>query len=169
MYSNWFVLVKKKIRCLYNKNTSTMRWLKYRRWRFWSPECKSTQPVTMAKFTGVPSIFPTTWSSIKQILHATMLDIRVYYYSRNAIFHKAAALWNIASSRVVNLISNTIKVQYLFYYTHYTCIRNHVRALKTETMDSYIIILVMYPLTYPPWPVTEVWLKLHFLESNQTN
>ena len=44
------------------------------------------------------------------------------------------AEWNVAIPRVViNLISNTVKVQ---CYTHYTCIQNHVRALKTETMHS---------------------------------
>ena len=37
----------------------------------------------------------------EQILHATMLDIKVYYYPRNAIFHEATgrvvASWNIAN------------------------------------------------------------------------
>ena len=38
---------------------------------------------------------------------------------------KPQAEWNIAIPRVVmNLISNTVKVQYLFCYTHYTCIQN---------------------------------------------
>ena len=45
--------------------------------------------------------------------------------------------WNIAIPRVlINLISNKVKVQYLFYHTHYTCIQNLVRALKTEKMHS---------------------------------
>ena len=65
---------------------------------------------------------------IKPILHATVLDIKVYHYPRN-----------IAIPRVViNLISNTIKVQYLFYYIHYTCIQNRVRAMKTER-PRYVI------------------------------
>ena len=59
----------------------------------------------------------------KQILHATVLDIKVYYYPRNAISMRLQAEWNITIPRVVmNLISNTVKVQYLFYYTHYACI-----------------------------------------------
>ena len=47
------------------------------------------------------------------------------------------AEWNIVIPRVViNLISNTVKVQYLFYYIHYTCIQNRVRSMKTETKHS---------------------------------
>ena len=76
--------------------------------------------------------------NIKQILHATVLDIKVYYYPRNAILAtRPQAEWNIAIPRVViNLISNTVKVQYLFYYIHYTCIQNRVRSMKTETKHS---------------------------------
>ena len=56
--------------------------------------------------------------------HANVLDIKVYYYPRNAIFHeaRAEASWNITNPRIIiNLISNTVKMQYLFYYrlTHY--------------------------------------------------
>ena len=62
----------------------------------------------------------------KQVLHASVLDIKVYYYP-----------WNIAIPRVVmSLISNTVKVKSLIYYTHYTCIQNSARALKIETMHS---------------------------------
>ena len=47
------------------------------------------------------------------------------------------AEWNIAIPRVViNLISNTAEVQYLFYYIYYTCIQNGVRSMKTETKHS---------------------------------
>ena len=68
---------------------------------------------------------------IKQILHATVLDIKAYYYPRNA------AELNIAIPRIViNLISNTVKVQYLFYYIHHTCIQNRVRSMKAETKHS---------------------------------
>ena len=67
--------------------------------------------------------------------HATVLDIKVCYYLRNVIFHSAE--WNITIPRVViNLISNTVEEQYLFYYTHYTTVENRVRDLRTETMHS---------------------------------
>ena len=46
-------------------------------------------------------------SDYKQILHATVL---VYYYPRNITIPRV----------VINLISNTVKVQYLFYYPHCT-------------------------------------------------
>ena len=64
----------------------------------------------------------------KQILHATVLDIKVDYYPRNAIFHGAA----------INLISNTVKVQYLFYYIW---IQNRVRALKTLSYQRTVYSL----------------------------
>ena len=73
-------------------------------------------------------------SNIKQILHANVLDIKVYYYSRNVIFHEAAGRVQYYHSKgiVINLISNTVKVQYYVYYTHYACVQNRVKALMTE-------------------------------------
>ena len=66
-----------------------------------------------------------------------MLDIKVYYYPRYAIFHKAAGQVEYYHSESSNkLISKTVRVQYLFYHTHCTCIQYHVRALKTKTMQS---------------------------------
>ena len=54
----------------------------------------------------------------KQILNATVLDI---YYPRMQYSTRLQAEWNITIPRVViSLISNTVKVQYLFYCTHYT-------------------------------------------------
>ena len=49
-------------------------------------------------------------------MYITVLDIKVYYYLRNVIiFHEAAAKWNITILReVINLITNTVKVQYLY-------------------------------------------------------
>ena len=58
-----------------------------------------------------------------QILHATVLDIKVYYYPRN-----------ITLSKVV--ITKTVKVHYLSYYTHCACIQHCVKALRSETMLS---------------------------------
>ena len=62
-----------------------------------------------------------------------MLDIKVYYYQRYAIFHKAAGQVEYYHSESSNkLISKTVRVQYLFYHTHCTCIQYHVRALRTK-------------------------------------
>ena len=59
---------------------------------------------------------------IKQILHTTVFDIKVYYYPRNAIFHEAAGRVEYCHSSDCN--KPDIKhgsVQYLFYYI-FTCI-----------------------------------------------
>ena len=44
----------------------------------------------------------------KQLLHTTVLDIKIYYYPRNAIFPEAEGRVEYCIPRVViNLISNT--------------------------------------------------------------
>ena len=40
--------------------------------------------------SNIPSGLTSTQYDTKQILHASVLDIKVYYYPRNAIFHEAA-------------------------------------------------------------------------------
>ena len=52
---------------------------------------------------------------IIQILHTTVLDIRIYYYPRNAIFHEAEGRVEYCIPRVViNLISNTVACNICF-------------------------------------------------------
>ena len=71
------------------------------------------------------------------------------------------AEWNIAIPRVViNLISNTVKVQYLFYYTHYTCIQNCVRALKTDCSKT--------TLSYQQSNATVTGKHLHVFQDDET-
>ena len=48
-----------------------------------------------------------------------MLDIKVYYYLRKAVFHETpdGVEYYHSEKKIKNLISNTVKVQYLFYST----------------------------------------------------
>jgi len=60
----------------------------------------------------------------KQILHTTVLDIKIYYYLRNITYSEGS------------LISNTVKVQYLFYSPAYRTMSGLWRQ-KGCTLLSY--------------------------------
>ena len=74
----------------------------------------------------------------KQILHATVLDIKVYYYPRNAVFHEAAGRVEYCHSEGSNEpdIQHSKSAIFVFIILITLAYKTVVRALKTETMHS---------------------------------
>ena len=73
----------------------------------------------------------------KQILHATVLDIKVYYYPRNAIFHEAAGRVEYCHSEGSNkpdIQHSRSAIFVLLYSLHLHT--NRVRSMKTEMKHS---------------------------------
>ena len=77
----------------------------------------------------------------KQILHATVLDIKVYYYLMYAVFHEAPGWVEYYHSQGSNKpdIQHSKSAIFVLLYSLYVCIQNCVRALTSETMHSPFI------------------------------